>query len=152
MSSFSTLKGIYNLYNLWIFIIFTIFDSHINYAILILGQNPNSKLRIITLQKKALGTVINKPSNSHSGLLFQKSNILKFGDKILNTNIIFISKWINNLLPPIFKNWFIFCSKIHNYGRVLSSTDKPSYRADSYGKNSITVGALNCWNEKPRTF
>ena len=42
--SFNTLKAIY----------FATFDSHINYANLIWGQNPNSKLRIITLQKKAL--------------------------------------------------------------------------------------------------
>ena len=37
--SFDTLKAIY----------FAIFDSHINYADLTWGQNPNSKLRIITL-------------------------------------------------------------------------------------------------------
>ena len=41
--SFNTLEAIY----------LAIFDSHINYAYLIWGQNPNSKLRIITLQKKA---------------------------------------------------------------------------------------------------
>ena len=40
--SFSTLKVIY----------FAIFDSRINYAKLIWGQNPNAKLRIIILQKK----------------------------------------------------------------------------------------------------
>ena len=40
--SFSTLKVIY----------FANFDSHIDYAKLIWGQNPNSKLRIIILQKK----------------------------------------------------------------------------------------------------
>ena len=51
-----------------------------------------------------------------------------------------MSKSINNLQPPIFKNWFIFCSNIHNYDTVPSSTDKllilqlitkPSYRTDS---------------------
>ena len=41
--SFNTLEAIY----------LAIFDSHINYAYFIWGQNPNSKLRIITLQKKA---------------------------------------------------------------------------------------------------
>ena len=38
--SFNTLKAIY----------FAIFDSQVNYANLIWGQSPNSKLRIITLQ------------------------------------------------------------------------------------------------------
>ena len=62
----------------------------------------------------------------------------------------FISKSINNLLPPIFKNWFIFCSDIHNYDTVSSSADKlfkPSYRTDSYGKNSVIIGANNYWNK-----
>ena len=61
-----------------------------------------------------------------------------------------MSKSINNLLPPIFKNWFIFCAEIHNYDTVLSSADrflKLSYRTASYGKNSIIVSATNCWNK-----
>ena len=87
------------------------------------GQNLNSKLRIITLQKKALRIINNHPWNGQSGPLFKKSNILKFEDKILISNI-FISKSINNLLPQIFKNWFIFCLEIHNYDTVSSSTDK----------------------------
>ena len=70
--SFNTLKAIY----------FAILDSHINYANLIWGQNPNSKLRIITLQKKTLRIINNsrsgKPRNNYSGPLFKKSNILKF--------------------------------------------------------------------------
>ena len=132
--SFNTLKAIY----------FAIFDSHINYANLIWGQNPNSKLRVTTLQKKALRIINNQPKNSHSGLLFKQNNILKFEDKILIGNIIFVSKSINSLPPPIFKNWFIFCSEIS------LSTDKlfkPLYRTDSYGKNSVIISAINCWNK-----
>ena len=138
--TFNILKAIY----------FLIFDSHINNANLIWGQNPNSKLRIITLEKKALRIINNQPRNSHSSPLFKKSNILNFEDKILISNIIFISKSIDNLLPSIFKNWFIFCSEIHNYETVSWWTDKlfkPSYRADSYGKSSIIVSAINCWNK-----
>ena len=41
--SFNTLKAIF----------VAIFDSHTNYANLIWGQNPNSKLKITTLQKKS---------------------------------------------------------------------------------------------------
>ena len=138
--NFNTLKSIY----------FAIFDSHINYANLIWGQNLNSAFRIVTLQKKAIRIINNQPRNSHSSLLFKKSNILKFEDKILINNIIFISKSINNLQPPIFKNWFIFCSDIHKYDTVSSSADKlfkPSYRTDSYGRNSVIIGAINCWNK-----
>ena len=37
--------------------------------------------------------------------------------------------------------------RIHNYGTVLSSTDrlpKLYYRTGPYGKNSIIVNAINC--------
>ena len=99
----------------------------------------SSKNYTKSAQEKPLRSIIQK-----------KSNILNFEDKILISNIISISKSINNLLLPIFKNWFIFCSEIHNYDTVSSSTDKwfkSSYRTDSYGKNSIIVSAINCWNE-----
>ena len=62
--NFNTLKSIY----------FTIFDSHINYASLIIwGQNLNSAFRIVALQKKATRIMNNQPRNSHSSLLFQKA-------------------------------------------------------------------------------
>ena len=128
-------------------IYFAIFDSHINYANLIWGQNPNPKLRVITLQKKVLRIINRQPKNSHSGPLFKQSNILKFEDKVLIGNIIFVSKSINNLLSPIFKNWFIFCSEIHIYNTVSSSTDKlfkPLYRTDSCGKNSVIIKPKAC--------
>ena len=64
--------------------------------------------------------------------------------------MIFVSKSINNILPSIFKNWFLFCSEIHNYNTVSSLTDKlfkPLYRSDSYSKNSVIISAISCWNE-----
>ena len=67
-------------------------------------------------------------------------------------NIIFISKSFDNVLPPIFKNWFIFFSEIHNYGRASSSANKlfkpsPSYKTDSYGRNYIIIIVINGWNK-----
>ena len=58
-------------------------------------------------------------------------------------------------IPPIFKSWFTFCSDFHNYHTVSSTADKifkPSYRTDSYGKNSITLGAINSWNKTQHQF
>ena len=93
--------------------------------------------------------------DSHSSPLFRSNNILKLESKILKENTLFINKSFNNLLPPIFKSWFTFCSDIHNYHTVLSAADKifkPSYRNDSYGKNSITLGAINSWNKTQDQF
>ena len=64
--------------------------------------------------------------------------------------MIFVSKSINNVLPSIFKNWFLLCSEIQNNDTVSSSTDKlfkPLYRSDTDSKNSVIISAINCWNE-----
>ena len=107
------------------------------------------------LQKKALRIMNFQSRGSHSSLLFRSNHILKLEDKILIENIIFINKSFNSLLPPIFKSCFIFCPDVHNYHTVSSTADKiskPSYRTDSYGKNSITIGAINSWNKTQHQF
>ena len=118
-------------------------------------QNLHALSRII-LQKKALRIMNFQSRDSPSSSLFRSNNILKLEDKILIDNILFINKPFNNLLPPIFKSWFNFCSDFHNYHTVLSTADKtfkPSYRSDSYGKNSITLGgAINSWNKTQHQF
>ena len=84
--------------------------------------------------------------DSDSSPLFKSNHILKLEDKVLTENILFINKSFNNLLPPIFKGWFTFCSDVHNYQTVSSTAEKifkTSYRTDSYKKNSITIGAIN---------
>ena len=69
--------------------------------------------------------------DSHSSPLFRSNHILKLEHKILIENTLFINKSFNNLLPPIFKSWFTFCSDLHNYHTVSSTADKifkSSYR------------------------
>ena len=100
---------------------FAIFDSHINYANLIRGQNLHAVNRIVILQKKALRIMNFQPRDSHSSPLFKSNHILKLEDKILIENILFINKSLNNLLPQIFKSWFTFCSDVHNYQTVSST-------------------------------
>ena len=93
--------------------------------------------------------------DSHSSPLFKSKNILKLEGKILIENVLFINMSFNNLLPPIFKSCFTFYSDLHNYHTVSSFADKifePSYRTDSYGKNSITLGAINSWNKTQHQF
>ena len=105
-------------------IYFAIFDTHLNYGNLIWGQNLNAVSRIVILQKKALRIMNFQSRDSHSSPLFKSNHILKLEDKILIENILFINKSLNNLLPPIFKNWFTFCSDVHNYQTASSASDK----------------------------
>ena len=85
---------------------FVIFDSHINYANLMWGQNLNAVSRIVILQKKVLRTL---------NPLFKSNHILKLEDKILVENILFINNSFNNILLSVFKSWFTFCSDFLSY-------------------------------------
>ena len=103
---------------------FVIFDSNIIFPILTCGQNPNSKLRINTLQRKSLGIINNQPTNSFFTSPIQKGNIFKFEGKILINNIISMSNSVGNVPPLVFKCWFKFCSEIQNNDTVSSSIVK----------------------------
>ena len=132
-----TLKTIY----------YTIFDSHINYANLIWAQNSNAANSICPSKKG--------PENCYSSPLFKKQNLLKFENKIQLENVFLVNKYFNNILPSIFDNWFTLCSDMHNYNTAASLTGKlfkPSFPTILYGKNSITLSAVNAWNKIQTAF
>ena len=64
--------------------------------------------------------------------------ILKSEDQMIIENILFINKSLNNLLSPIFKDWFTFCSDVHSYQTVSSSSNKIIKPSDPFGKKSVT--------------
>ena len=68
-----------------------IFDSHINYANLIWGQNLHSLSRIIISQKKALRIMNFQSRDSHGSPLFRSNHILKLEDKKYLSRIYFLS-------------------------------------------------------------
>ena len=123
-----TLKTIY----------YTIFDSHINYVNVIWAQNSNAVKRVSVLQKKAPRTISFQPRDCYLSSLLEKQNLLKFEDKIQLENVLFVSKYFNNILPSIFDNWFTLCSNMHNYNTAASLTGKlfkPSFRTILYGEH-----------------
>ena len=93
----------------------TIFKAHLNYASIVLGQTKSSIKRVFTIQKKAIRTIHFEGKFDHTSYLFSESNIIKFPDKISIENCLFMSKSLNNHLPEIFNNWFIFSSDTHRY-------------------------------------
>ena len=62
---------------------FAIFDTHLNYANLIWGQNLNDVSIIVILQKKGLRIMNFQSRDSRSSPLFKSNHILKLEDKIL---------------------------------------------------------------------
>ena len=62
--------------------------------------------------------------NYHTTPLFKENAILKLIDKVQLKNILFINKCINNLLPPIFNDWFTSVSAQHTYQTSSSTKEK----------------------------
>ena len=123
-------------------IYFAISESNLNYCSLVWAQNYNAIAinHLVILKKKALRIMNYQPRNSFTSSLFRKAAFLKFKDKINLKNISFISKSINDLLPFLFNNWFVFS---------WSSNDKLqkySYGTNTDGKNSIIISAIESWN------
>ena len=90
-----------------------LFESHIHYACIIWGQ-------CIHIQS-ALTLIHFKEHDAHTAPLFFKSKMVKLPDKIKIENCLFISKYVNNKLPPIFNSWFIFSSTSHHYETSLAT-------------------------------
>ena len=93
--------------------------------------------------------------NPHSSPLFRSNHILKLEDKILIENILFLS--ISLLITFFLQSLKVgsLSALIFTIITVSSTADKifkPSYRTDSYGKNSITLGAINSWNKTQHQF
>ena len=106
--------------------------------------------RLLYYKKKAISIISFQPQNSHSSPLFKKNNILKFSDKTMINNILFISKAMNIMLPPIFKNRCQFCYNIHHYSATFSikvHLHKKYFRTNNFGKFSVTLSAIHSWNK-----
>ena len=101
----------------------SLFESHIHYACTIWGQSVHTINQLFILQKKALRLIHFKERNAHSAPLFFKSN-QKIPEKIKIENCLFISKYVNNKLPPNFNSWLHFpplviTMKLHLQAKVI---------------------------------
>ena len=77
-------------------------------------QNINAVNKLIIPKIKALPTnhgfyrpvTLLKPT-------IPENKILKFGDKMILENILFVNKSINRQVPPIFYDWLTFSRNLH---------------------------------------
>ena len=73
-------------------IYFAIFHCHLSYLCIAWAQNFHTVRRLFIVQKKALRIMNFKDQLFQSSLRFFSNNILKFGDKIILEDILFVSK------------------------------------------------------------
>ena len=118
-----------------------IFDFHLNHTSIVWDQTKSSINRVRTIHFK--------DKFDHTGSLFSESNIIKLPDKIFIENYLFVSKSLNNQLPEIFNNWFVFSSDTHRYETSCSEEGMlkvKSFNTKSHGKQAVIYSAINTWN------
>ena len=79
------------------------------------GTKKGSIIRVFIIRKKDLRTIRFKGKFDRTSSLFSESNIINLPDKVSIENCLFVSKSLNNQLPEIFNNWFVFSSDTHRY-------------------------------------
>ena len=131
-------------------IYYALFESHINYACIIWGQNIRTMNCLYILQKKALRIASFKECNAYFSPLLHYSKIIKIRDKVKIENCPFKNKYTNSKLPSIFTNWFTFSSISHNYQTLFASKGNlqiPSVQTTSYGKSAVVYMVIKTWND-----
>ena len=129
-----------------------LFVSHTHYECIIWEQNVCTISCLFILQKKAYRLIHFKKRNPHTAPLFFKSNIVKIPYKIQIDNCLFIGKYVNNKLPPIFNSCFIFFPTFHNYETSFATKDQlkiSSVTTTTYGKGAFISMSTKTWNSIP---
>ena len=107
---------------------------------------PTTLQPICTTQKKALRMTFSK-YDANSSPLSKYLKIVKYSD-LVYINIIFMHKFHNHLLPPVFNNFFTLINKTHNYNTRLAS--KQSYSLPkartNYAIFNIRFQGVKLWN------
>ena len=122
----------------------TLFQSHIHYIhyawMYYMGTECMHNQSSFPTSKEStkIDSLIHE-REAYTATLFFKLKLVKLTDKNEIKNSLFISKHVNNKLPPIFNSWFIFSSTSHNYDTPFSSKGHlyiPIVTTTTYGKGA----------------
>ena len=87
----------------------------------------------------------------HSSPRISENYILKFIENITFENILFVNKWINREVPPIFYDWFTFSRDLYEklarlYLTIIVCINIPNLRTQKYSRFSIRASTICSWN------
>ena len=120
---------------------------HISYCIHVWGSANQYLLQpLFKLQKRAVRCIDFAVYMAPSSPIFSKLKILQLSNIYKYEIILFMYKYKNNELPPIFSNWFIKSSDVHSYAtRNSLDYQLPLYRTE-FAKSFIKFKGAFLWN------
>ena len=127
----------------------------LTYGIRVWGSTYQTTLQpLVVLQKKAVRIITNSSFQEHTSPIFKDLNFMKLCDLVSFQIALFIYKFYNQLLPPIFTNLFSTVASQHDYGTRLSSKQSfslPKARTN-YGIFNIRFQGAQIWNSIADNF
>ena len=108
-----------------------------------------AQLIVSTFSRKKTFLISFKERNTHFSHVFHYSKIIKILEKVNIDKYLFINKYTNSKLPPIFTNWFTFSLMSHNYHHrlPLKKTFKPLVSKQHHmKKNYFVYVAIRTWS------
>ena len=117
------------------------------------GLRVLTQLIVLSFYKTELLEILTFSHVTLTLVLYSEKVLFLFLNKVNLENTLFANKFISNVLPSLFNDWFLFSSDQHNYETFWSyhgNLHKPSYKTNMYGKNSVVVSAVNSWNNSQK--
>ena len=92
---------------------YSLIYPHLTYCNILWGNSPDAHLRTLKkTQNRFIRLFLNLPTHCHISSFYSSSNILNLTQINLLCNSIFVYKFLHNLLPNYFKDFFIY-SNLH---------------------------------------
>src|SRR6218665_3870132 len=110
---------------------------------------PVPSVLSILLQKRAIRIIARDKYYDHTSKRFQELGIMKFDciNRYLIGNVLF--KYFNNLLPPVFTNFFTKTIDVHEHHTRAVCGLSVQYARTNYRRFSLYCNGPIIWNDIP---
>ena len=110
------------------------------------GTNDTTLLPLIKRQKRLVRVISGAPYRAHTENLFKELNVLKLNNVFQLSVSMFMYKFVNGLLPNVFKNFYKCNNMNHSYNTRQSSLfQTPAVKSDLLFR-SIRIKGVHIWN------
>jgi hypothetical protein len=126
---------------------------YLTYCVCVWGNAGISTISpIISLQNRAVKTIVSASKLSSPDPIYKKLNILKFQDIYKMQVLLFIYKFRNNILPPICNTFFTVNSSIHDHRTRQHNDFHPPLCRTETRKKSLQYSGCILWNNLDKSF
>src|SRR5688572_5355178 len=133
---------------------YTLINPYFDYGNIVWASNYSTRLKcLLVLQKKPIRIIARDPFNAHTAYRYREYNIMNFEN--INSYQLgnFMYKFVNNLLPDSFSNYFTKVVEMHGHcTRSSSGGLYVIYARTNYRRFSICCSGSKIWNAVPMSI